>query len=136
MLLGCRPSSRRRRPPRREREDEVALNLNVPRVSVPQGGKMRVLWIVGASLLVLLVGYNSCTTYVKPGEAGVKQIKFGIGKGIDPAVYGTGLHYVSVGENMHRFPLRLQVLELSNSRSEATGDLEGQRVAPGGNIQT
>jgi len=114
----------------------VALNLNVPRVSVPQGGKMRLLWIAGASLLVLLVGYNSCTTYVKPGEAGVKQIKFGIGKGIDPVVYGTGLHYVGVGETMHRFPLRLQVLELSNSRSEATGELEGHRGGPGVNIQT
>src|SRR3989441_629317 len=136
MASGCRPSSRRRRPLRREREDEVALNLNVPHVSVPQGGKLRILWVAGASLIVLLVGYNSCTTYVKPGEAGIKQIKFGIGKGIEPVVYGTGLHYVGVGETMHRFPLRLQVLELSNSRSEAIGELEGHRVAPGVNIQT
>ena len=95
---------------------------------------MRFLWIVGASLIVVLFGYNSCTTYVKPGEAGVKQINFGIGKGIEPYVYGTGLHYVGVGETMHRFPVRLQVLELSNSRSEE--DLEGHRIAPGVNIQT
>ena len=114
----------------------MALNLNVPHVSVPQGGKLRILWVAGASLIVLLVGYNSCTTYVRPGEAGVKQIKFGIGKGIEPVVYGTGLHYVGVGETMHRFPLRVQVLELSNSRSEAIGELEGHRVAPGVNIQT
>jgi regulator of protease activity HflC (stomatin/prohibitin superfamily) len=113
----------------------VDFNLNVPRVTVPGGTKIRLLWIAGAALLVLLVGYNSCTTYVKPGEAGVKQIKFGIGKGIDPTVYGTGLHYVGVGETMHRFPLRVQVLELSNSRGEA-GDLEGHRAAPGVNIQT
>jgi len=112
----------------------VAFDLNVPRVSMPQGRKMRLLWIVGASLIVLLFGYNSCTTYVKPGEAGVKQINFGIGKGIEPYVYGTGLHYVGVGETMHRFPVRLQVLELSNSRSEE--DLEGHRIAPGVNIQT
>jgi len=92
------------------------------------------LWVLGASLLVLLLGYSSCTTYVKPGEAGVKQINFGIGKGIEPYVYGTGLHYVGVGETMHRFPVRLQVLELSNSRSEE--DLEGHRIAPGVNIQT
>ncbi|TMB13159.1 MAG: hypothetical protein E6J66_03780, partial [Deltaproteobacteria bacterium] len=114
----------------------MALNLNVPHVSVPQGGKLRILWVAGASLIVLLVGYNSCTTYVRPGEAGVKQIKFGIGKGIEPVVYGTGLHYVGVGETMHRFPLRVQVLELSNSRSEAIGELEGHRVGPGVNIQT
>jgi regulator of protease activity HflC (stomatin/prohibitin superfamily) len=83
-----------------------------------------------------LLGYNSCSTYVLPGEAGVKQIKFGLGKGIEPAVYGTGLHYVGAGETMHRFPLRVQVLELSNSKSEATEDLEGHRSAPGVNIQT
>ena len=112
----------------------MAFDLNVPRVSVPQGKRARVLWVLGAFLLVLLVGYNSCTTYVKPGEAGVKQIKFGLGKGIEPFVYGTGLHYVGVGETMHRFPVRLQVLELSNSRSEE--DLEGHRIAPGVNIQT
>src|SRR5436309_1616023 len=97
---------------------------------------MRVLWVVGAALLLLLVSYNSCTTYVRPGEAGVKQIKFGMGKGIEPVVYGTGLHYVGPGETMHRFPVRVQVLELSNSRSEASEDLEGHRVAPGVNIQT
>jgi len=114
----------------------VALDVSVPRVSVPLGAKARVLWVVGASLLIVLVGYNSCTTYVKPGEAGVKQIKFGLGKGIDPTVYGTGLHYVGVGETMHRFPLRLQVLELTDFRSEASDDLEGHRVAPGVNIQT
>ena len=112
----------------------MAFDLNVPRVSMPQGRRMRFLWIAGASLIVLLFGYNSCTTYVKPGEAGVKQINFGIGKGIEPYVYGTGLHYVGVGETMHRFPVRLQVLELSNSRSEE--DLEGHRIAPGVNIQT
>lgn len=112
------------------------MALNIPRVNMPGSRRLRFLWIIGSALLVLLVGYNSCTTYVKPGEAGVKQIKFGMGKGIEPYVYGTGLHYVGVGETMHRFPMRVQVLELSNSRSEATEDLEGHRVAPGVNIQT
>ncbi len=113
------------------------MAFDIPRVNVPTGRRLRVLWIAGASLLILLLGYNSCTTYVKPGEAGVKQIKFGMGKGIEPFVYTTGLHYVGVGETMHRFPLRVQVLELSNSRGERTNDdLEGHRVAPGVNIQT
>ena len=97
---------------------------------------MRVLWIVGASVLVLLFGYSSCTTYVRPGEAGVKQIRFGMSQGIEPVVYGTGLHYVGVGETMHRFPMRLQVLELSNSRTEASEEMEGHRMAPAVNIQT
>ena len=114
----------------------MAFDLNVPRLNLPQGRKLRVLWLVGASLLVLLFGYNSCTTYVRPGEAGIKQSKFGLGKGIDPYVYGTGLHYVGVGETMHRFPTRVQVLELSNSRGEGSEEMEGHRIAPGVNIQT
>lgn len=111
------------------------MALNIPRMNIP-GLRFTRLWIIGSTIVVLLLGYNSCSTYVKPGEAGVKQIKFGMGKGIEPFVYGTGLHYIGVGETMHRFPLRVQVLELSNSRSEATEDLEGHRVAPGINIQT
>src|SRR5438105_3181217 len=111
--------------------------VNFPPPGTPGAKRSRVLWLVGSSLVVLLIGYNSCSTYVRPGEAGVKQIKFGMGKGIEPFVYGTGLHFVGAGETMHRFPLRVQVLELSNSRGEATsGDLEGHRVAPGVNIQT
>ena len=112
------------------------MAFTVPRVAVPSGKRFRILWLAGASFLVLLVSYNSCTTYVRPGEAGVKQIKFGMGKGIESYVYGTGLHWVGVGETMHRFPTRVQVLELSNSRSEQTQDLEGHRAAPGVNIQT
>ncbi len=112
------------------------MELNIPRVNVPAGKRVRVLWIAASVLVLALVGYNSCTTYVRPGEAGVKQVKFGMGKGIEPVVYGTGLHFVGPGETMHRFPVRVQVLELSNSRSEASEDLEGHRVAPGVNIQT
>ena len=111
------------------------MALNIPRIKIP-GLRFARLWIIGSSIAVLLLGYNSCSTYVKPGEAGVKQIKFGMGKGIEAYVYGTGLHYIGVGETMHRFPLRVQVLELSSSRSEGTEDLEGHRLAPGINIQT
>jgi regulator of protease activity HflC (stomatin/prohibitin superfamily) len=113
----------------------MALNVpNIPKVQVSP--RLRRIWIIGASVLVVLVGYNSCTTYVRPGQAGVKQIKFGLSKGIEPVVYSTGLHYIGAGETMHLFPMRVQVLELSNSRSEASEDLEGHRVAPGINIQT
>src|SRR5439155_1533803 len=41
------------------------------------------------------------------------------------------------GETMHRFPTRLQVLELTNSRSEQTqDDVEGHRTTSAINIQT
>jgi regulator of protease activity HflC (stomatin/prohibitin superfamily) len=112
------------------------MAINIPRIKLPAVGRLRRLWILGSSLLVILVGYNSCTTYVRPGEAGVKQIKFGIGKGIEPFLYGVGLHYVGVGETMHRFPTSLQVLELSNSKSEVSEDVEGHRVTSAINIQT
>src|SRR3954470_15850735 len=115
------------------------MAFTIPRVKIPTGGKRgkvsRLGWVSIASLVILLGGYNSCTTYVRPGEAGVKQSKFG--KGIEPTVYGVGLHYVGVGETMHRFPTNLQVLELTNSRSETAGeDVEGHRTTSAINIQT
>ena len=116
------------------------MALNIPRINFPKGGSLgrgtRLLWLVASSFLVVLIGYNSCTTYVRPGEAGVKQIKFGVGKGIEPVVYGVGLHYVGASETMHRFPTSLQVLELSNSKSETSEDLEGHRSTSAINIQT
>jgi len=102
-----------------------------------QGGpRARLLWLGIASLVVVLVGYNSCTTYIGPGELGVKQISWGINKGIEPHVYDVGLHYVGAGEKMHRFPARVQVLELASSSAEGTSDLEGHRTTAAINIQT
>ena len=118
------------------------MAFQIPRVNFPKPGepgarRSRVVWLVASVFVLLLIGYNSCTTYVHPGQAGVKQIKFGIGKGIDPVVYGVGLHYVGFGETMHRFPTRLQVLELTNSRSEQSQDeMEGHRTTSAINIQT
>ena len=116
------------------------MAFTIPRINFPKAGagasRFRRLWIIGSTLLVILVGYNSCTTYVKAGEAGVKQIKFGIGKGIEPYVYDVGLHYVGVGETMHRFPTSLQLLELSNSKGEGSEDIENHRVTSAINIQT
>ena len=112
------------------------MAVDIPRINLPKGLRLGRLWIVVSTLVVVLLGYNSCSTYVRPGEAGVKQIKFGIGKGIDPQIFGVGLHYVGVGETMHRFPTSLQVLELTNSSSEGSADIEGHRTTPAINIQT
>src|SRR5438105_14962123 len=118
------------------------MAFQIPRVNFPKPGepgarRSRVLWLLGSALVVLLIGYTAWTAYVHHGQAGVKQIKFGIGKGIDPVVYGVGLHYVGFGETMHRFPTRLQVLELTNSRSEQSqDDVEGHRTTSAINIQT
>jgi regulator of protease activity HflC (stomatin/prohibitin superfamily) len=119
------------------------MAFTIPRVNLPSPGtpgarRTRVLWLLISILVVFVFGYNACTTYVRPGEAGVKQIKFGMGKGIEPVIYGVGLHYVGVGETMHKFPTRLQALELTNSRSESAGlgDVEGHRTSSAINIQT
>jgi regulator of protease activity HflC (stomatin/prohibitin superfamily) len=112
----------------------------IPKLNIPRPGKggkrARLVWLLGASFLVLIVAYSSCTTYVRPGEAGVKQISYGMGKGIEPVVYGVGLHYVGAGEKMHLFPTSLQVLELSNSRAEGSNVGPNHRTTSAINIQT
>src|ERR1700760_1001430 len=115
----------------------MAFDIRRLRFPRAQGGpRARWMWLVFSSFIVLLLGYNSCTTYIRPGELGVKQISWGLHKGIEPHVYDVGLHYVGAGEKMHRFPARVQVLELTSSASEATRDLEGHRVTSAINIQT
>ena len=112
----------------------------IPRIAFPRpgpgGAGVRLVWLVVAVLAVSLVGYNSCTTYVRPGEAGVKQIIYGKGEGIEPFVYGVGLHFVGAGQRMHLFPTHLQILELTNSRSERVENGPGHRVTSEINIQT
>jgi len=115
------------------------MAFQIPNVSIPRpritGRSARLLWLGIAVLLVVLVGYNSCTTYIRPGELGVKQISWGLNKGIEPRVYDVGLHYVGAGEKMHLFPARVQVLELTSSSSERS-DVEGHRTTQAINIQT
>jgi regulator of protease activity HflC (stomatin/prohibitin superfamily) len=112
----------------------------IPRVNFPRPGQAgtgaRLLWLFGAIFVLFVVGYGACTTYVRPGELGVKQISYGGGRGIEPFVYGVGLHYVGPGERMHLFPTHLQVLELTSSKSEGIVEGENHRVTSAINIQT
>ena len=117
------------------------MQLNIPKINFPRPGApgtagARKLWIALSTLVVVLLGYNSCTTYVRPGSAAVKQISYGMGKGIEPHVYATGLHYVGPGEKLHLFPTRVQVLELTSSKSESSEEVEGHRTTQAINIQT
>src|SRR5947209_7357296 len=110
------------------------MELNIPKVNFPRLGSSRAFkffWLFASIFVVLVVGYNSCSTYVRPDENGVKQSKFG--GGISEHIYDTGLHYVGAGETMHRFPTDLQVLELTDSRSESSED---HRTTAAINIQT
>src|SRR4051794_20895440 len=97
----------------------------------PQG---RISYLVVAVIISLLVGYNSCTVYVRPNEFGIKQITYGAGKGIKPDIYRAGLHYVGAGERMHTFPTDVQMLNLTNEANERAKD--DVRRTPPLNIQT
>ncbi|MER2566695.1 MAG: hypothetical protein ABTQ32_38585, partial [Myxococcaceae bacterium] len=44
--------------------------------------RARILWPLVAITLVFAVGYTSCSSYVRPGQWGVKQVTFGSGQGV------------------------------------------------------
>ena len=107
--------------------------LKFPPIVVRWG---RVIWPIGAITFIVLLSYGSCTTYVRPGQYGIKQVILGSGQGVQAEVYPPGLHWLTPGaERMHTFPADLQVLEMS--------DLSGQhepktnmRQVPAIKIQT
>lgn len=77
--------------------------------------KARILWVVGAITAIVLLSYSGCSTYVRPGQYGVKQIILGSNQGVEQRVYEPGLHWITPGaERMHLFPADLQVLEMSD----------------------
>ena len=96
--------------------------------------RVRLLWIVGGSLLAIYILASSCGTYVPPNMIGVRQVYFGSGAGIKPESYGPGLHFIVGGvERLHLFPHDLQVISFSGSSSEAS---QQQRQADWIKIQT
>src|SRR5512143_637304 len=96
--------------------------------------KKKWFWIVAAPLIFVWIGAQSCTTYVPPNMAGVKQVYFGSGAGIKNERYGPGLHVVTAGvERLYLFPSDLQMLNFSDSRSEMS---RTERSAPAIKVQT
>jgi regulator of protease activity HflC (stomatin/prohibitin superfamily) len=95
----------------------------------------RTVYLIAGGLLVLLIAYNTCTTYILPSEVGIKQIIVGANKGIRSEFYYPGLHWVTPGaERMLTFPSHLQLLNLTNDPNERNQDDE--RKLPALNIQT
>mgnify|MGYP001015734647 CR=1 FL=1 len=83
--------------------------------------RIRPVWITAVVLFVIWISFSSCTTYVPPNMAGVKQVYYGGNAGIRNAIYGPGLHFVTAGvERVHLFPHDLQVINFSNSASEVS----------------
>ena len=78
-------------------------------------------WIVravvgGVALVVVLILYQTTTTYVKPGEFAVRQIYFGPGQGMQTDRIGPGLHLIIPGyERLHVLPRTLQLLASSGA---------------------
>jgi regulator of protease activity HflC (stomatin/prohibitin superfamily) len=81
----------------------------------------RVSLIVMAGLLVLWVFYLTCTTYIGPGEFGIKQVlysPFGLfgPMGTQNKIYETGIHHqFPTMEKILRFPKTIQVLTMRDS---------------------
>ena len=99
--------------------------------------RWRLLWPLGALLVLGLFGYGSCTVYVRPGQYGIKQVILGSGQGIQPDVYQPGLHFLVPGaERMHSFPADLQVLEMSDAAKGDHRPTTNLRQVPAIKIQT
>jgi regulator of protease activity HflC (stomatin/prohibitin superfamily) len=102
-----------------EEEPKKALALRIEgfkqRFSLPRppwAGKAR----LAIALLALgVILYRLCLVYVEPNEFGIKVVRLGPNRGVQTAVYGSGLHLVVPGlHQMHRLPMGIQVLELTN----------------------
>jgi regulator of protease activity HflC (stomatin/prohibitin superfamily) len=96
--------------------------------------RVRLVWIVGGSLLAIYILSASCSTYVPPNMVGVRQVYYGSSAGIRPEIYGAGLHFMVAGaERLHLFPRDVQAVNFSDSSSEVS---QRFRVAPSIKIQT
>jgi regulator of protease activity HflC (stomatin/prohibitin superfamily) len=115
--------------------DPVPINWRVAGNRVFATRRGRILYLILAALVVVLVAYNTCTSYVRPNEVGLKQITVGAKRGITNEVFYPGLHWVTPGtERMITFPSDMQVLNLTNDPNERAKDDE--RKLPALNIQT
>lgn len=74
---------------------------------------------VAIVLLGCIIIADSCFDYVAPYEAGIKESRYG--SGIQTDVYKGGhWYFTALGVTLHRFPLALQALEMTDSRTETS----------------
>jgi regulator of protease activity HflC (stomatin/prohibitin superfamily) len=94
----------------------------------------RVSLMVMGGLLVLWLFYLTCTTYIGPGEFGIKQVlysPFGLfgPMGTQKTIYQTGIHHqFPTIEKILRFPKMIQVLTMRDqpdSREKITETISG-----------
>ena len=100
------------------------IKFKPPNIKIPKKVSA-VLVVLGLVLIGGFVVLQTCFTYIRPYEVGIKQVKIGPGKGIQERVYGPGLVFVKpFMDKIHRFPQHLQVLDLTgrNSANIQTSD--------------
>lgn len=106
------------------------------RVRLRLGKGSRLLWPLIALVVVVVVGWNGFSTYVRPGQWGVKQVVLGPGKGVHTDIYPPGTHFLTPGaERMHLFPADLQVLEMGDAEAPSA-HIPNLRTVPALKIQT
>jgi regulator of protease activity HflC (stomatin/prohibitin superfamily) len=100
-------------------------------------GRGRAVYFAVFAAIAIVVSYNSCTTYIGPNEYGIKQVVYGVGKGIKKEPYAAGLQWVTPGfERMHRFPTDVQALNLTSEDGVPNSRRADSRRAEPLNIQT
>jgi regulator of protease activity HflC (stomatin/prohibitin superfamily) len=88
-----------------------------------------------ALLIVPLLFLRACfLTYVPPDQIGVRQVSYGLGKGLQKVPVKPGYRReIASYERIHTFPQDIQVVEFTNSPSEASA---GHRQLPAIKVPT
>lgn len=115
--------------------------MGQPRIDIPEG-KIRVstftslkLAIVGLITLFVLIFLNNTLVYISPYEFGIKQVKIGIGQGIQKNIFEPGWHIAIPGFSLfHLLPSDIQIFDLTNRHEEQV--VTPRRVERAAHIQT
>lgn len=93
------------------------IKFNPPNIKLPKK-LVSALTIIGVVFFGGIVILQTCFTYIRPNEVGIKQVKIGLNKGIQDTVYGPGQVFVKpFMDKIHRFPQQLQVFDLTGNNS-------------------
>lgn len=87
------------------------------------------------SFVAFIILFHSCTEYVAPYEAGVRESRFGGGVSNEVMPGGRWV-FTGPGVTIHRFPLAVQSLEMSASDAESSASYEDSRRVPPIEIDT
>ena len=94
------------------------VNFNLP--GGLKGNPARMMVGLVGGVLVLMIFFGSCTTYIPPNQVGIKESRFIPPTGIlSGEMKGGKVKFLLPGQTIHLFPKDIQVLDLTGDRSEA-----------------